>query len=284
MTDASQYEPDILPLLLEDVLPNGGGLLVMLKAYMDRAAKQDASDAVMCVACVMFRPVAYSQFVRDWDRMLKPWGASAFHARDFYPGAKTFKRDTADKELLYLESSRRIPEIIATSMTRIMVVSFRPSEFLQVAADRWKDFGGNGLHSLATQICLLINGDWIKETPELSNESFAYFMESGDESERDVVSAVAGLRKHKKTSEHIKVASFSTVDKGNARGLEAADCVAWHWNKYYMDTERTKGARPPRRDFISLVTAKQGKCKVIFATGDDLQYLFSLVPENLQLR
>ena len=72
------------------------------------------------------------------------------------------------------------------------------------------------------------------------------------------------------------MASFTTVNKGLARGLEAADCVAWHWNKYYMDSERTERVRPPRKDFLFLVNAAKGKCGCIFASGDDLKTLFSL--------
>ncbi len=249
----------------------------MLKVYMDRAAKRDANDEVMCVACVVFKPTACKQFVRPWNRMLKAWGAKAFHARDFYPGTREFKRDTPKRQLLYEEDSRRIPQMIAKSISRILVISFRPTEFLQVAPEKWKEVVGTSLHSQAAQICLLSNGDWLKEK-RLPHESFAYFMESGDEDEAEVLRSVAIMRKHEKTARHIKVASFTTIDKGQARGLEAADCVAWHWNKYYMDTERAERTRPTRKDFLSLVDLAKGKSQVIFATGDDLKYLFSLFP------
>jgi hypothetical protein len=167
--------------------------------------------------------------------------------------------------------------MIAKAILRILIVSFRPSEFLAAAPLEWKAFGDN-LHSLAVQACLLNNGDWLKEKKR-SNESFAYFMESGDEGEAEVLRAVQGMRTHEKTSKHIKVASFTTVNKGLARGLEAADCVAWHWNKHYMDSERAGSARRPRKDFKFLAEAARGKCQCIFATGDDLKYFFSL-PET----
>jgi hypothetical protein len=246
----------------------------MFRAYMDRAAKRDASDEVMCVACVIFKPTAYKQFVRSWNRLLKAWGAKAFHAKDFYPGAREFKRDTPERQALYDEDSRRIPQMIATAISRILVVSFRPAEFLAVAPAEWKAFRDN-LHSLAVQACLLNNGDWLTEKKH-SHESFAYFMESGDEGEAEVLRAVQGLRAHKKTSKYIKVASFTTVDKGLARGLEAADCVAWHWNKYYMDSERTGSVRRPRKDFLFIAETARGRCDCIFATGEDLKILFSL--------
>lgn len=273
--------PEDILALLGDVLPSQNGLIAMLRAYMDRAAKRDAYDEVMCVACVIFKPTAYKQFVRPWNRMLKAWGAKEFHATDFYPGAGEFKRDTPARQALFEEDSRRIPQMIAKAVTQILIVSFRPMEFMEVAPANWKEKFGTNAHSHATQICLLYNGDWLKETKH-RHECFAYFMESGDENQAEVLSAVEGMRAHANTARHIKAASFTTVDKGLARGLEAADCVAWHWNKYYMDSERAEKIRPPRKDFISLVDATRGKSKYIFATGDDLKYIFSLCAPLLE--
>jgi hypothetical protein len=247
----------------------------MLKAYMDRAAKRDASDEVMCVACVIFKPAAYKQFVRTWNRMLKAWGAKDFHATDFYSGAKEFKRNTPKRQALFEEDSRRIPQLIAKAITQILVVSFRPAEFMEIAPAKWKEKHGTSVHSLAVQICLLYNGDWLKETKR-RQESFAYFMESGDEDQAEVLRAVEEMRTHENTARHIKTTSFTTVDKGLAKGLEAADYVAWHWNKYYMDSETAVKPRFPRKDFVSFVDATRGKNKYIFATGDDLKYIFSL--------
>ena len=247
--DSSRDErADILPLLV-DVLPSQRGLLVMLKAYLDRAAKRDATDEVMCVACVIFKPVAYKQFVRPWNRMLAKWGASEFHAKEFYPGYGAFSRDTPEKQARYEEDSRKIPEMIAKAISRVLIISFRPKEFMAEAPPEWKVFGDN-LHSLAVQACLLNNGDWLKEKRR-PLERFAYFMESGDHGEAEVLRAVQGMRAHEKTAKHIKVSSFTSVDKGLARGLEAADCFAWHWNKYYMDSERAERVRRPRKDFSS---------------------------------
>jgi hypothetical protein len=276
---------DILP-LLDDVLPSSGGLLAMFKAYMDRAAKRGDKDEVMCVACVIFKPVAYRQFVRDWNRMLAAWGADAFHAKEFFPGAGSFKRDTPHREFLYEQDSRRIPQMIAQSISRIMVISFRPEEFLAMASSEWKEQIGTCLHSQATQICLLINGDWLLEDG-LKNESFAYFMESGDEDEAEVVRAVSHMRAHEKTARLIRAKSFTIVDKGQARGLEAADYVAWQWNKYYIESDSwTDRSRWPRKDFLSLIDGvARNKCKLIFGTGEDLKYYFNLFdPEDLKVR
>ena len=100
----------------------------------------------------------------------------------------------------------------------------------------WVEYFGNSVHSQAVQLCLIANGYW--RHGKCRGESFAYFMESGDEDQGEVVKTVERMRHDTKrgTAQVIRVSAFTPVDKGMARGLEAADFVAWHWNKYYMDS------------------------------------------------
>lgn len=193
----------------------------MLKAYLDLGVKRDATDGIACVASVIFRPTPYKQFVRPWNRMLKAWGASAFHATDFYNGAQEFIRNTSERARLFEEDTKRIPYMIGERVRRISIVAFRPEEFSQVASQKWKEKFGTSVHSHAVQLCLIANGWWRDE--DCPHESFAYFMETGDTDEGEVLKSVEGMRNDKTgTSDVIRVASFTPVNKGLARGLEAA--------------------------------------------------------------
>ena len=167
----------------------------MLKVYLDRGLKQDATDGVLSVAAVVFKPTPYKQFLRPWNRMLKAWGASAFHATDFYPGAQEFSRDTPELQRLFDEDCRRIPVMIGDRVKRILIVSFRPEEFNQVAPPGWKEQFGTSIHSQAVQLCLIANGYWRREN--CRSESFAYFMESGDEDQGEIVKTVERMRHDK---------------------------------------------------------------------------------------
>ena len=214
--------------------------------------------------------------------MLKTWGASAFHATDFYNGAPPdFERNTPERERLFEKDSKIIPKMIAERVKRIFIVSFRPLEFDQVASPRWKEKFGTSVHSHAVQLCLISNGWWRHEN--CPSESFAYFMETGDPDKSEVVSTVERMRHDDETgtAKLIKVSSFSTVDKGTARGLEAADFVAWQWNKYYMDKIRTGNENKPRKDFAALDYALRRKMDYIFATGEMLKKFFSHVPPEV---
>ena len=271
---------DVIP-LFEDLLVRGRGLVGMLKVYLDRGQKDDSKDGVMCVASVIFKATPYKQFIRSWNQFLKPWGASAFHATDFYNGAGEFKRNTPEREKLFAEDSRRIPSLLGVRVKHILLVSFRPAEFLEVASPQWKEKFGTSAHSHAVQLCLISNGWW--RYAHCRNESFAYFIETGDPDQGEVVKTVERMRNDSETGTAavIKVSSFTPVDKGLARGLEAADLLAWHWNKYYMDKIRTGQEDDPRKDFAALISSARNRIKYIFASGDKLKYFFSLVPPEV---
>lgn len=251
----------------------------MLKVYLDRGQKRDDDDEVLTVASVMFKRTPYGKFRKYWNQMLKPWGARAFHATDFYPGAQEFKRDTPERKALFDSDSKRIPLIIGRHAHRILFVSFRPEEFNREAPRNWKEKFGTSILSQAVQLALISNGWWRYD--RCRYESFVYFMESGDEDEAEIVGTVARMRQEKEfgTGEVIAVNSFTPVNKGTARGVEAADFVAWHWNKYYMDKVRKGDEDNPRKDFEAFVSAS-GKVDYIFATGDKLKYFFSRVPQE----
>ena len=269
---------DIVP-LFDDVLPFRKGLLAMLKVYLDFGKKSDATDGIVCVASVVFKRTPYKQFLRPWNRMLKAWGASAFHATDFYPGAQEFVRDTPQRKQLFAEDAKRIPSMIGDHVQRILMVSFRPDEFNQLAPPKWKAKFGTSVHSHAVQLTVISNGWWRHE--KCRHESFAYFMETGDTDQGEVVKTVERMRAENETSKVIRIASFTPVDKGMARGLEAADFAAWHWNKHYMDKIRTGKHTDPRKDFAALEAAAPHKIDILFATGDKLKYFFSVVPPEI---
>src|SRR5947209_19598605 len=116
--------------LFSDLLPSGKGYLVMLRVYLDRGEKRDKTDCVMCVVATVFKPSPYKQFVRPWERMLRKWEASAFHATDFYSGCEEFKRkDIPKREAWFQEDCRTIPNLVGENIERVLAVAFRPEEF-----------------------------------------------------------------------------------------------------------------------------------------------------------
>jgi len=105
------------------------------------------------------------------------------------------------------------------------------------------------------------------------SENFAYFHESGDHEEGRVSAAVDMMRADKEYAAILRARSFAMVDKGVARGLEAADFVAWHWNKHYIDKLKA-GDDTPRKDFADFMSMAENKVSSAFVTGDKLTEFF----------
>jgi hypothetical protein len=103
----------------------------------------------------------------------------------------------------------------------------------------------------------------------------------GDRDESIVRNIAAGMQKDAPTAKVIRVNSFSIIDKGTERGLEAADLLAWHWNKYYMDKMRVGKSHDPRKDFAALIAASKEQVYTIFLTGENLKFFFSRVPRTV---
>jgi hypothetical protein len=92
----------------------------------------------------------------------------------------------------------------------------------------------------------------------------AYFYETGDEEEASVDQAFRELYDRPDQRKHTRMASTPIgIPKGKARGLEVADFVAWHWNKYAVDTMPIKRTRDTRKDIKALMDLMHEKGKKI---------------------
>jgi hypothetical protein len=253
----------------------------MMKICIDRAYKSTANDDVMSVASVIFKPVPYKRFAREWKRMLKPWGATAFHATDFYSGYEEFRRDTPERKELFDQDSKRIPSLIGPHIRKALVVAFRPGEVMPLLSEAWKERMGDSLHVMAVQLALLSIGQWAKESGYC--EGFACFAEGGDDDSSQAEEVVKNMMKDHISGPHIQVATFTTVyKKGVVRGLEAADFFAWHWNTQYY-RERDGLSSPPRKDFAAFIGIAGDKAEEIFLTGTKLRNFLTLGEAHMRL-
>ncbi len=249
----------------------------MLKAYLDRGAKNYGRSSVMCVGAALFKPTPYKQFTRSWERMLREWDASSFHATDFYNGGGEFQRSRPDgsaipgRQRQFEHDSRFIPMVIGEHVHRLFVVSLKVDEYEDVAPMAWRNRFG-GVHQVAIQAVIDAIGHWADKA-RFSGE-IAYVYETGDEEESQVSSALGKRHKSPKHRKHCRMASKPIgVEKGKARGLEVSDFIAWHWNKFYADTLADR-SRHPRKDFSALMQTmrlNRKKIETYLMTGDALE-------------
>jgi hypothetical protein len=117
-----------------------------------------------------------------------------------------------------------------------------------------------------------MNGWWLRDKG--STEYFAYVREKGDEGEGKVDEAVDRLWHDPEYGPLVRIKSYKKVEKNVARGTEASDFVAWHWNKHAV--ERLGKGLEPRKDFVAFakLTEFKGKVQSAFITGDKLDIFF----------
>ena len=242
----------------------------MLKVYLDRGAREDAGGA-MCVSAAIFKPREYKQFVRAWSLMLRqiPGGPYPYmHATDFFPGGGKFKEILKeDRELV----AKQLPALIDRYVYQFVTAAFKEEEFDGAAPASWREQFGS-LHGVAAQMCAGAIGHWADERGYRG--PIWYFFESGDMDEEDVDYRFDAVARNGRISKHVRYHSHKFLKKGEARGLEAADYFAWHWNKFDAETlskwADDRPFRDMRKDFRALVARNPRKYRVFRFVGEAL--------------
>lgn len=93
----------------------------------------------------------------------------------------------------------------------------------------------------------------------------AFVLETGEEYADDPLNLMEPERRA-----FTRYQSHTYAAKGAARGLEVADCFAWHWNKLCAET-LDKPIRPLRKDLRAMIERNSDKYKVYLFTGERLE-------------
>lgn len=241
---------------------------MLLKAFIDRGQRPDAAG-IMSIGCAVFAEAPYKKFARAWRTHRRALGGVPYiHATDFYGGADIYAAVPPAKRS---EVAALLPYTIRSHVKAHTVVAFKADEFKVVAGDVWKARFGS-LYTTAVQLAMGAIGHWAKFTQYKGRIS--YFYEDGDREGPELAKTLASmpeaLRKHTRMLTHAPKA------KGAACGLEVADVLAWHWNKFYAETIARDGLREERRarkDFQALFgdDVEGPAPRVFLYTGKELE-------------
>jgi hypothetical protein len=81
----------------------------------------------------------------------------------------------------------------------------------------------------------------------------SYFFEAGDKSQRKANALLSRIFQHPELKDAYRLSNFGFVDKKQASACQAADLLAWQWNKEYENRIADKDSR---KDFEALVNGK----------------------------
>ena len=218
--------------LLEVLLPHGGGVMVMLEGYFDESGDFDESPKVFCLSGYFLTADAAQAMDTAWGEVLDRYGLPFFHMVDCAHGRPPFAHLTrqqqidVEKELIGL--------IKAHTLEGFSIVAngdfFEPTQ------------QDPDLYSSCVSGCVLALNQFL--TQHRLDGGLAYFFETGHKNKGRAYNHVAAKIQQ-------MGASLTFADKTKVRLLQAADLLAWQTTKYVKD--KLSGARPPRKDFLSLM-------------------------------
>ena len=272
-------EDTFLESILETVLSDGRGAALLTKFFADRGEKE---GRVISVGGALFRPVQHAVFESQLKPLLKEWPADSFHSADFYPGGGDFwrkdKNNVTDprRQALFEKQSVLIQNLMASHVHKFFISTFRPLEYERVAP-LWfrKKFGG--AHTVAMQLMAGQVGHWANESN--FEGDIVYFFETGDPETAAIEKALRRSYSDPKQREHCRMASTPIgIDKTKARGLDAADYIAWHWNRDFAERLDSPTPRNQRKDtgaFLKKLALRKESVDVKLFTNGSLKYFLN---------
>ena len=170
------------------------------------------------------------------------------------------------------EVAKGLPALVDNYSYQFVTATLKEDEFNAVAPTAWRDVFGS-LHGVAAQMCAGAIGHWANKRGY--HGPIAYFFEAGDDDQTDVDNRFLALSRKPTQKKHIRYHSHSFVEKGGARGLEAADYFAWQWNKFDAETmtpfSEYRKHRDMRKDLRALVMGNPKKYQVFRFIGEALE-------------
>jgi hypothetical protein len=166
-----------------------------------------------------------------------------------------------------------LPSLIEPYVRKLFVVAFQKDEYEAVAPRLWRQRYGD-VNSVAAQMICQSVGFWAQR--ENHEGEITYICEDGGgPDDQQMHAALRRVYKNPKSRNHARMAGPPVgVEKGNARGLEVADFLSWHWNKYHTETRTAEKPRAMRKDIralMELLEMRHEKIDVRLFTGDRLR-------------
>jgi hypothetical protein len=235
----------LLAQLLAAVLPGGKGAVVMLRAYFDESGTHEGAPALI-VAGYLFEPESCVTLEREWSAALCGAGVSVFHAKDSAHFLGEFKgMSREERDSLYVG----LLGLIKRHVVLGVAVSVPQDVFDRLKPKGWEaKFGG--AYAVCATLCLQAVGRWCRENSP--DERVAYFFEAGHESAAEANRFMQHVVRHPFLAEEYRYNSHTFIPKRDAIPLQAADILAWGWNKELTEGSVRPRKRPTRKSLLSL--------------------------------
>ena len=228
----SAFDPAAINRVVEVVLPRGGLIMGVVEGYFDESGDLDTGPRVFSVSGYFIHTEEAVAMNAAWLSVLEEYGLPYFHMVECAGGSGIFKGMSSDQRT---ELVKRLIALIKRhtleGFSSICIGDdFQPSE-------RFPD-----VYSMGVQTCVMAVRSFI-DISRLGMDT-AYFFEAGHKASGRAYNLIAAALGQEGSP-------LTFAGKTQAPILQAADLLAWQTTKYVKD--RKSGARPPRKDFESLM-------------------------------
>ena len=217
----------------------------MIEAFIDESGTHWGSPT-MSVAAYLFEEEQYWLLAKAWSDVLNEHSLPYFHMVDCAHRRGIFEGRSEDE---CDQVARRLIGIIKLRIRCGIMCSIAERDFVEERPEDWD------ISSYTTIVQWLVHGVslWAKEYSV--TEDIMYVLESGHAKSSEAHKAFRSLSMRKKMREMAKYAGHTFAVKDHRRlgyGLQAADILAWEWNKDFID-ERLGRPRGRRKSLDSLL-------------------------------
>jgi hypothetical protein len=233
----------ILARLLNVVLPAGGNVVLLHEAYFDESGTHENSP-VLCVGGYIIEKEACERLDDSWLQMLNKFNLPFFRMSACAQGVDPFDKLPMPQRI---KAETEAIAIIRREITLGIAVTVDPKIYEEIIP-KIPELGD--AYSFCAHTCLTAVKSWARESNYKGD--IAYFFESGHKSQSEANQIMQNIFKIPELRQQHRYLSHSFVDKEKVRPVQAADMIAWHWQKDHK--RRDEGVRPdPRKDTRALL-------------------------------
>ena len=227
--------------VIDWVIPEGG-VTVVVGVFMDESGTHQGSPA-MSVAAYIFEKDQHLILEKSWREALEECELPYFHMVDCAHGLAPFDKMTPkERDTL----CRRLIGMIKLRMQLGLVVSVSEKDYEEARSRDWT------VSAYTYCIQWIFNGvaEWA-DSNSISGE-IVYFLEAGHRHQNEMNRAMQWVPRIPQFTARMRYRGHFFGKKDDYCGLQAADILAWEWNKDFINI-RAGMPRPRRKSLRSLL-------------------------------
>jgi len=190
-------------------------------AFFDETGTHAGSSRI-CVAGYLFFAEGANEFARLWEarvRPLLPSGVEVFHSSGCI-GEREKKDEILHTLVQTIKETMVVGAVVAIEKSAYEAEAQRQPQFRRILGSAY---------SVCAMRCAQYMAVWLERNALAGR--IKYFFEAGNEHEGEAKHFLSQIEQNRELKERYRMDEYSFVPKGGAPQLQAADLLAWEWQR-----------------------------------------------------